>query len=167
MYFEGKATIPKLTAIFDFWSRLSLSTPCNIKQQVGVKAHDPHLFLGMGLLCHALGTVTGEDRHESCRLLTWQGCDNLMVWCVARGDLSDALQCLSLAVSQAIWLLFCIGQRLGIHRTLGWVKLSHTQFTQVSAERRLNTLRSFSAPTHSEMSDLIALWNFNELYVFC
>ena len=63
-------------------------------------------------------------------------------------------------VSQAIWLLFCIGQRLGIHRTLGWVKLSHTQFTQVSAERRLNTLRSFSAPTHSEMSDLIALWNF-------
>lgn len=67
------------------------------------------------------------------------------------------MPCLSLAVSQAIWLLFCIGQRLGIYRTLGWVKLSHTQ---VSAERRLNTLRSFSAPTHSEMSDLIALWNF-------
>lgn len=86
MYFEGKATIPKLTAIFVFWSRLSLSTPCNIKQQVGVRAHDPHCFF-----CHALGTVTGEGRHESCRLLTWQGCDNLMVWCVARGDLSDAL----------------------------------------------------------------------------
>ena len=41
--------------------------------------------------------------------------------------------------------------------TLGWVKVSHTQ---VSAERRLNTLRSFSAPTQSEMLDLVAVWNF-------
>ena len=66
-------------------------TPCNTKQQVGVRAHDERTILTYFWdgSASSLGTVTGEG-HESCQLLTWQG-DNLMVCGKRRPDAFNAV----------------------------------------------------------------------------